>query len=138
MVKNVIIGEVDKVGKRNISGWVSKELDFNDAIRLVISGIVIRSHRADIEDPTSDDRRRFSFMIGDRLEKLLPKMASVQVLIGEKEFELPFSKGTPNFFEGHANKSIKTYSFTCCFIPIAWIYNFFATSTCFSLIARAV
>lgn len=71
MFKNVIIGEVDKVGKRNISGWVSKELDFNDVVRLVISGIFICSHRAEIEDPNFDDRRRFSFVIGERLKKLL-------------------------------------------------------------------
>ena len=97
-----MIGEVDTVTDYKIAGWISSVLASDTVLTLFISGIPIRSHRAEVQDPETASRMRFKFMIGGKLREKLPAGGKIEVRVAERDFELPFSTDVPGKFSGQA------------------------------------
>lgn len=97
------IGEIDTVSKRKIAGWITIDLPSETALDLYISDIPIRSHRAEIYDKNDPARKRFAFLIGEKLLNKLPANASVEVRLPTSDLSLPFSEGVRKNFPGNAS-----------------------------------
>lgn len=98
---SVSIGEVDTVTAKKIAGWITADLPPETAINLSIAGIPIRSHRAEHPDAADPEKKRFSFLIGEKLSQMLPVDAGVDVRLAKTK-ALPFAEGTRSLYPGKA------------------------------------